>query len=247
MYCTTEHITKTFSNTRELNNIFVGTPPFPMIILDDFLPAELTKALAEETHTIPNHEWSDFTRKGSYMQECNNMKVCQVATHFVNIMHSQEIMQWLTDLTGITDLIPDPYLVGAGYSRSFNQDCLGIHTDFNWNEQIKLHRMLTLTLYLEPDWKSEYKGNLIFKDFNNEKIIQSIEPIFNRAIIWRHHGRGFHGYPDRLSCPADISRKTFRLFFYVSNSTHNTKDLPHRSLYWFDKDANEPYDLVTQK
>lgn len=248
MYKTSEYIANKFSNTQKLNDQFVGTPPFPMIVLDDFLPKDLALAMATETHDIPNYEWSEFTRRNSYMQECTNMKVCPVAReHFVAPMHSQEMMTWMTKLTGIVDLIPDPYLVGAGYSRSYDGDFLGIHTDFNWNESLKLHRMLSLIVYLEPEWKSEYGGDIVFKDFNNEKVIQKVEPKFNRVVIWRHHKRGFHGYPDPISCPADISRKTFRLFFYVSNATHNTEDLPHRSLYWFDKDADEPYDIVTQR
>lgn len=248
MYQTSEYITSKFSNLAKLNDEFVGTPPFPMIVLDDFLPEDLCKAMATETHDIPSHEWSEFTRKNSHMQECINMDVCPVARdYFVAHMHSQAGMQWMTKLTGIADLIPDPYLVGAGYSRSYNGDFLGIHTDFNWNESLKLHRMLSLILYIEPDWKEEYGGDIIFKDFNNKKVIQRIPPKFNRCVIWRHHKRGFHGYPEPITCPDDISRKTFRLFYYVSNATHNTQDLPHRSLYWYDGDANEPYDIVTQK
>jgi hypothetical protein len=248
LYQTSEYITSKFGNLQKLNDEFVGTPPFPMIVLDDFLPEELARAMATETHDIPSHEWSEFTRKKSHMQECINMNVCPVARdYFVAHMHSQAGMEWMTKLTGITDLIPDPYLVGAGYSRSYNGDFLGIHTDFNWNESLKLHRMLSLILYIEPDWQDEYGGDIIFKDFNNKKVIQRIPPKFNRCIIWRHHKRGFHGYPDPITCPSDISRKTFRLFYYVSNATHNTQDLPHRSLYWYDGDANEPYDIVTQQ
>lgn len=248
MYNLTEHITNQFSNTQKLNDTFVGTPPFPMIVLDNFLPPKLAADMAAETHDIPDHEWTEFTRRKSFMQECTNMKVCPVARdHFVSVMHSQELMTWMTKLTGITDLIPDPYLVGAAYSRSFGGDSLGIHTDFNWNESLKLHRMLSLIVYIEPEWKPDYGGDIVFKDFNNDKTIQRVNPKFNRVVIWRHHNRGFHGYPDPITCPEGLSRKTFRLFFYVSNATHNTKDLPHRSLYWFDENADEPYDIVTQK
>jgi len=243
-----EHFAKNFSNYQKLNDEFVGTPPFPMIVLDDFLPANITQSMASETHDIPEHKWTEFTRRNSHMQECIDMSVCPVAReYFVNYMHSQAGMQWLSKVTGIADLIPDPYLVGAGYSRSYNGDFLGIHTDFNWNESLKLHRMLSLILYIEPDWKPEYGGNIVFKDFNNDKVIQDVVPMFNRCVIWRHHKRGFHGYPDPITCPDDISRKTFRLFFYVSNASHDAKDLPHRSLYWFDEDAGEPYDIVTQR
>lgn len=245
---TAQHISNKFSDYQKLNNEFVGTPPFPMIVLDDFLPTQIASAMATETHDIPSHKWTEFTRKKSHMQECTDMEVCPVARDgFVSYMHSQAGMKWLSNITGISDLIPDPYLVGAGYSRSFTGDHLGIHTDFNWNESLKLHRMLSMILYIEPDWKPEYGGDIVFKDFNNTQVVQKVSAKFNRCVIWRHHKRGFHGYPDPLTSPSDISRKTFRLFFYVSNATHNTQDLPHRSLYWYDGDANEPYDIVTQQ
>lgn len=241
------HLNNNFNNYLELNDKFVGTPPYPMITLDNFLPLETVKALETECNSIPTQHWTTFTRRGSHMIECNNLEVAPAAFDFVNQMNSQLGMKWLTNVTGITDLIPDPYLIGGGYSRSFTGDSLKIHTDFNWNDKIKMHRMLSLIVYLNSDWKEEYGGALQFKDFNNTNTIQSIPTMYNRAVIWRYHKKGFHGFPDPIQCPPVMSRNTFRLFYYVSNSEYDPKDRPHRSLYWFDKDLGEPYDIPTHK
>jgi len=241
------HITHTFNDTIKLNDRFVGTPPYPMITLDNFLPDNTALALEQEADTIPEKYWSEFTRKGGYMQECADMTEAPLAQELVNQIHSQQGMKWLSNITGIKDLIPDPYLIGAGYSKSCRGDKLGIHTDFNWNDQIKVHRMLSMIVYLNSDWKEEYGGHLEFRDFDNKQTIQSVAPLFNRAVIWRYHKRGFHGYPEPLNCPTGMSRKTFRLFFYVSDAVYKEDDRPHRSLYWYDEDNQEPYDIVTQK
>lgn len=241
------HLRDNFNNVEKLNNTFVGTPPFPMIVLDNFLPTNFILNLNEECVSIPNQYWSEFTRKGSYMKECKQMQVAPVAFNFVNEMHSALGMEWLAQVTGIKDLIPDPYLIGAGYSRSWNGDSLQLHTDFNWNDQLKLHRILSFIIYLNPNWKEEWGGALEFTDFNREKTIQKIPSIFNRAIIWRYHKRGFHGYPEPINCPKDQSRNTFRLFFYYSDARYKEDDRPHRSLYWFDKDLQEPYDISTKR
>lgn len=238
-----KHFDKTFTDIKNLNYIFVSNPPYPLIVLDNFIPAKLCKKMNSECNTIPKFYWKKFTRRNSYQEECTNLDVSTVAQKFVNEMHSQRCMYWLSMLTGIKDLIPDPYIVGAGYSRSYNKNFLNVHTDFNWNNTLKLHRMLSLILYLNPIWKEEYGGNLIFKDFQNKKIMQNIPPLFNRVVIWRYHKRGFHGFPDPINCPSNISRNTFRLFFYVSNATYDANDLPHRSLYWFDEKTKEPYDI----
>ena len=242
-----KHIKETNPATQELNNEFVGNPPYPLIALDNFLPMDIASAMEKECESIHDKHWTEFTRGGSYMKECCNLDVAPVATEFVNQMHSQAGMNWLIKLTGIKDLIPDPYIIGAGYSKSYAGDSLKIHTDFNWNNTIKVHRMLSLIVYLNADWKEEYGGQLQFNDFNNKKTIQRISPVFNRAVFWRYHKRGFHGFPDPLLCPAGKSRNSFRLFFYVSNSQYDSTDLPHRSLYWFNDNLGEPYDIPTQK
>lgn len=241
------HFKKHFSNFQQLNNQFVGTPPFPMIVLDNFLPKDTALNLEKEADSIPDIYWNDFTRRGSYMRECNQMQFAPEAQNFVSQMHSSLGMEWLTSLTGIKDLLPDPYLTGAAYSKSYSGDCLKMHTDFNWNDKLKLHRMLSVIIYLNSHWEKEWGGELKFNDFYNDKTVQSVEPLFNRAIIWRYHKRGFHGFPEPLRCPSGESRKTFRLFFYVSEANPKADDRPHRSLYWYDKELEEPYDIPTQR
>lgn len=242
-----KHLHSQFRNLTELNNTFVGTPPYPMIVLDNFLPNDFAQEMSEECESIPLQYWTEFTRKGSFMRECKRLDIAPVAYEFTNQMHSSLGLDWLKDLTGIKDILPDPYLIGAGYSRSFKGHSLQLHTDFNWNEEIKLHRILSFIIYLNPEWQEDWGGNLEFTDFFKDKTVQSVPPLFNRAIIWRYHKRGFHGYPKPLVCPDNISRNTFRLFFYYSNSQHNDADRPHRSLYWYDKELDEPYDIPTHR
>ena len=247
MHSIIQHLKDNFSNFQKLNNTFVGTAPYPMITLDNFLPHEFAMQLANECETIPDQHWTEFTRNGSFMRECKKLEYAPIAYEFVNAMHSALGMEWLTKITNIADLIPDPYLVGAGYSRSFTGDSLKLHSDFNWNNQLKLHRLLSFIIYLNPNWKEEWGGHLQFTDFNKDKVIQNVAPVFNRAIIWRYHKRGFHGYPDPLTCPQGVSRNTFRLFYYYSDAQHKDDDRPHRSLYWYDKELQEPYDIPTRR
>lgn len=242
-----QHLNNKFSHTKELNIEFVSTPPYPMVVLDDFLPRDVALSLGEECASLKDNDCKKFDRNGSKMFEHNQMQLTPTAFDFVNQMHSSLGMRWLSEITGITDLIPDPYLTGAGYNKIYKNDCLKVHTDFNWNDHLKLHRILSLIVYLTPDWKEEYGGNLNFYDFKKQNLIQSIPPLFNRAIIWRYHKKGFHGSPYPITCPDGISRRAFRLFYYISNASHDAEDLPHRSLYWFDKELEEPYDIPTQK
>lgn len=235
-----------FSDINAINNQFENNMPIPIAILDNFLPRNIAADMSKECDTIPDQHWTIFNRHESEMLECKKLEVAPVAFNVTSQLHSSICMGWLEKITNIPGLIPDPYITGAGYSKILNSKSLKTHTDFNWNDQLRLHRILSLIIYLNPDWQPEYGGDLNFYDFNRNHIVKNISPIFNRAVLWKYHKRGFHGTSEVL-CPETITRKSFRLFFYVSNAVYNDNDRPHRSLYWYDNNLNEPYDIPTQK
>lgn len=229
-------------DVKNLNSVFKDASPAPMIVLDDFFPEDTAKNLSKEIDSIDADLCRKFTRNGSYMEECNNLSLMPLAQDVIGQLHSQTFMKWLNQVTGIDHLIPDPYLIGAGYSRSFKGDSLKNHIDFNWNDTIKLYRALTLIIYLSEGWQEEWGGNLEFSSFDNQDSINKVYIKWNRAIIWQHHESCFHGYPEPIDCPADQSRKTLRLFYYVSNQEPLKDQPPHRSLYWYDLQNQKPVD-----
>jgi len=239
-----KHVTDLHGGNR---NEYATARPIPSVVLENFLPVNFALRLYKEAQTIPEEYWTIFTRNNSSMQECIQLPHMPVARELLEQLHSSEGLRWLEDLTGISGLIPDPHITGAGYSKSWIGDSLKVHTDFNWNEQLKLHRACAFIVYLTPDWKPEYNGAFEFWDLDKKECIKSVDCLFNRAIIWNDHMRGFHGYPKTIDCPEEMHRTTFRLFFYTSNSTYNPDDRPHRSLYWYDREANAPYDITSRK
>lgn len=228
-------------------NITKFNDPVPTACVDNFLDIDFAKSMYNETRTVDDTHWSEFTRNKSYMKECKDLTVLPIASKFVEYMHSPKMLLWLEELTGISSLIPDPYLTGAGYSKSFKNDSLKVHTDFNWNEKLKLHRALSFIVYLTPEWNPDWGGALGFYDFKNNNLVNAIDCVFNRAVIWQYHKLGFHGYKEPLTCPEDLQRTTFRLFYYTSDSQYKTDDMPHRSLYWVDPVTTQPYDKRDQK
>jgi hypothetical protein len=242
-----QHIRTKFSNLQELNSKFTETQPHPILVLDDFLPTETAHVLQKECESVPVEHWTEFTRRGSYMKECKDLDYSPAAVNLINQLHSSQGLKWLENITGIQGLLPDPHLTGAGYSRSFNGDSLKIHTDFNWNDDLRLHRKLTLIVYLSEHWQEEYGGHIEFYDDSNTTLVKKVFTKFNRCVIWQYHKTGFHGYPTPIQCPEGLSRNTLRLFYYVSNSQYLDDDPPHRSLYWYDTNNNTAYDNRTQK
>jgi hypothetical protein len=238
-----DHIDKKFTNTYELQMQYRGHPGYSLLTLEEFLPLDTVRAMAKELDEIPLSECKHFTRAGSCMYEYNNLDKTPVQDSVVHALHSSTFINWLQKVTDTVDLIPDPHLVGSGYMKSFVGDSLKIHTDFNWNEQLRLHRMLSIVVYLNEEWKEDWGGQLQFYDQKRSNVLTKVPVSAGNVVIWNYNNFAFHGYPDPITCPQNQSRKGFRLFYYVSNATHDDKHPPHRSLYWYDEKTGVPYDV----
>lgn len=240
------HIKQNFYNVSQLNKQYVSTPPHPTLCLDNFIPLETVRAMKQECN---NCSWEkEFTRANSRMIEKSDIDDCPVATDVKNQLSSKSFLRWMGDITGHYDLIPDPYMVGAGYMRCGSGDSLKIHTDFNFNNDIKLYRMMSLIVYLNEEWQDEWNGDLQFWDFEKKGCVNRYYPRAGRMVLWRYHRLGFHGHPEPLTCPNNIYRDGFRMFYYVSEQAgYKLEKTPHRSLYYYDPNAQEPYDISSEK
>jgi len=201
-----------------------------------FLDNTSTHSLKEELESLFNQKKNDFKlfdRNGSAMYEwCRySEEETPIAYRLISLLHSSEWVRSLEEITNIKGLLPDIHLHGAGYMRCGKGDSLKIHTDFNWNDDIKLNRVLTLVIYLNKNWKEEWNGDIQFWDKENKKCVNRYFPNWGNCIMWEYDEQGFHGHPNPLNCPDDEYRDGFRLFYYTSNSTNEN---PHRSLYWHD-------------
>lgn len=222
-------------------------PQYGKIDIDDFLPEEVTEQCAKELDELPLEIGKKFTRKGSCMWEYNNLKHTPIQEQLINVLHSSEFIRWVESVSGVDKLIPDPHLIGAGYMKSYEGDTLKVHTDFNWVEELHLHRAVSMIIYFNKDWHADWGGALDFFDFNNDKKLSSTVPAYGNMLMWTYHNLVFHGMERPMTCPKDQSRKGIRIFYYKSNSKPNLIHPPHRSLYWYDKEEQFPYDIRYKK
>ena len=216
----TDYLLEKFPNPQmSLNKVFAAGKPTPNIVLDNFLPKDVALALNRECNNIPDQEWKVFTREGSHMKECNRLTHMRLGRRIIEELNSSHMLTWLESMTGIQGLLPDPHLVGAGYSKSFRGDTLQAHNDLDWNEQSRLHTALGVIIYLTPDWNAQWQGAHEFYNTDQTAVVKKIDCVFNRFLAWSHSPNVSHGYTVPLSCPQAVSRNTVRLFYYTSNST----------------------------
>jgi len=221
-----------------------GTP-IPWATFDDFLPEHILKNIQQEFDLIPKHIWSRFTRNGSFMFECNNLKFSPKIRQLIMELNSAEFLQWLEGITGIKKLIPDPHLIGAGLMRCGPGHSLKLHTDFNWNNELNLNRALSMIIYVSKEWNTEWQGSLEFWNFDKTQCLHKIDPVPNRMLLWNYDSQLIHGHPNAIDCPPGVSRDGLRLFYFTSNAVPDSP--PHRSLYWFDEENKISYDKKENK
>lgn len=234
-------------DVQKLHKEYKKHPEYGLININEFLPFEITTKCSNELYNLPIEKMKHFTRKGSCMYECNNLSITPYQDQLVHAMHSSNLIHWLEDLTGVKKLIPDPHLIGAGYMKSYKGDTLQIHTDFNWVEEIALNRAVSVIIYFNPGWQKEWGGSLNFYDTKRENIYSSIKPDNGNMLVWTYKNLVYHGYPDPINCPDNECRRGIRLFYLTSDAKTDSKNPPHRSLYWFDKKKGIPYDNRDKK
>ncbi|OGR87053.1 MAG: hypothetical protein A3J74_07020 [Elusimicrobia bacterium RIFCSPHIGHO2_02_FULL_57_9] len=195
---------------------FQSAVPFPCVILDDFLQSGAAEEVLQEfrvpeTDTIYYHHYNNRTLGFNKVQQMGS-----ATQRLLRDFSSQEFIGFLEQLTAVKGLLADPDLDGAGIHDTRRGGHLNMHVDFlahtlrkNWI------RRLNLLIYLNKDWKEEYNGYLEFWDMKIKKRVQKIKPQFNRCVIFRTDRNSFHGYPDRLQCPPETSRKSIAFYYYT--------------------------------
>ena len=145
-------------------------------------------------------------------------------------MNSQPFLNFLQELTGVECLLPDPALVGGGLHSVMPGGSLEVHTDFNTHPQTQLLRRVNVLLYLNQNWESAFGGNLELWDASMSECVRSIEPIFNRMVVFHSIDISYHGHPQPLTCPEDRIRKSIAVYYYTPGEPED-----HRTTQYKDR------------
>lgn len=194
---------------------FARAEPFPHIVLDDFLPPLVAEGLLSDFHEKRDgwKHYHHYNERKSAVTELDEMP-----PHTRTVMQdllSQQMINFVAELTGITGLISDPDLEGAGMHRVEPGGHLNIHTDFlTHTKKRSWRREINLLIYLNKDWEDDWNGNLELWDAEMKSCVHSVPPAFNRCVIFNTIPGSYHGHPHKLACPPGENRKHILLYYY---------------------------------
>lgn len=207
--------------------------PYPHVVIDDFLDSAAAGELARVfPHPNDAIAWERFAALGYEVKlGCGDeTKLPDPIRQAIHQMNGGPFVRFLQTLTGVDKLIPDPHLLGGGIHLTRQGGHLGIHADFNWHKAIAAHRRLNLLVYLTPDWRAEYGGELELWDTKGTQLVRRVEPKFNRAVVFSTRSDTFHGHPNPWTA-ADIQRQSIALYYYTTQRPADEIWPEHSTLY----------------
>jgi Rps23 Pro-64 3,4-dihydroxylase Tpa1-like proline 4-hydroxylase len=203
--------------------------PFPHLILDNLFPAELLDSILEELPPASSEKW--VNQRDSLMVKSNLRSAVDLEEHgyaFASILHSAGFLYFLTEITGIKALLPDPYLAGAGYHVIYEGGNFDPHVDRNTDYYSGRRRRLAMLVYLNKAWEPKFGGQLELWNREGTQPQKAIEPIFNRTIIFEIDDCNFHAVRP-VASGSGATRKSFAAYFHTVDGNivpHNTIYLP---------------------
>ncbi len=211
----------------ELCAQFKNAHPFPHLVLDHLFPAELLDALLDELPPMSSKKWVHLREDQQVKSNLRSaVDLGERGYEFASFLHSAGFLYFLTEITGIRALLPDPYLSGGGYHLVPSGGKFDIHADRNMDHNSGLERRLAMLIYLNRDWRPECRGELELWNLTATQCEQVIEPIFNRTVIFEVGDKNFHGVRP-VAGGQNFFRKAFAVYFH----TVGRNMVFHNSLY----------------
>ncbi len=111
-------------------------------------------------------------------------------------LHSAPSLYFLSEITGVWQLLPDPYLQGAGHAVMRRGDFFEVHADRSVAYDTGRVRGLALIAFLNEDWSADFAGNLELWDAEG-KACEVAHPNYH-GVAAAHLSGGARAI--RLSC-----------------------------------------------
>ena len=187
-------------NKEKLRVDYLFAKPFPYLVIDNFCD---TDKLLEMYHSIPEltNKSRDYIFANNKFEKSNYKELGPACAELYSDLSSQRMNDFLSYIANETVFV-DPVNHGGGLHQGKKNSFLDMHLDFNYHPLHKgWYRNMNLLLYLNKDWKPEYKGHLKLRDLRTGEE-NELEVPFNRIIIqqtraYTLHGYGMTNFPDQ--------------------------------------------------
>jgi Rps23 Pro-64 3,4-dihydroxylase Tpa1-like proline 4-hydroxylase len=172
------------------------------LILDNLFDEEFIKKCEKEFLSISEDNFIKYSNPFFEFEKYtlnNSDKIPENLKILFDVIHSQNFVEQVSLVSGIENLKTDGKRWGGGLHMTKEGGYLSIHKDFNvlptsYSGDLQMLRCMNLIGYLNSEWKSGDGGELEFWDLQGTKSMVSVEPKFNRWVLFDTR-ENFHGHP----------------------------------------------------
>lgn len=213
---------------------FESATPFRHMVIDDFLDPDFAAAVAAsfpsfEEAQAKGFEFS-FVRERRKVQVSDSANFPEPVARLHEALASRAFLEDLEYITGIPNLLADPTLSGGGIHVTGSGGRLDVHVDFNFNEELNVHRRLNILVYLNPHWDPSWGGQVELWDAKVKTCHQSIEPALNRCVLFETSDISFHGVQP-VAPDAPGPRQSFAAYYYTKDAPPTWSGAHHGTIF----------------
>lgn len=210
--------------------------PFRHIVIDDFLTPDFCKQLLSE---FPPFERGNARNEAGELGNKSTIEKIRglgsAYTALDDLIQTRAFLDLIGHITGIPELLYDPWYFGGGTHENRNGQDLDAHVDFNRHPVEKWHRRLNLIVYLNPEWDDAWGGLLELHSDprSHENRTLAIAPLYNRAVIFETTEWSWHGFKP-IQLPQEkreVSRRSIALYFYTKERPADELADTHSTIY----------------
>lgn len=213
LFCDAKEAAKIGASFREQ---YDAAAPYPHICLDNFLAPQILQSVLQDLSVMPEPEESHDRAQERFKSSFNPEELPETTRNLFRFFNSRPFLAFLSNLTGIKGLIPDPMFLGGGVHEVKNGGHLDIHADFNLHGLMKVQRRINVLIYLNEGWEQEYGGQFEIWDNKMEKCMRSFVPLFNRCVVFNTTSTSMHGNPNPVNNPLQVARRSIALYYYTA-------------------------------
>ncbi|MGD0881944.1 MAG: 2OG-Fe(II) oxygenase [Acidimicrobiales bacterium] len=238
----------------ELHARYMAAEPYPHMVFDDFFAPEAIMAAITEFPPLDPTQWNNYVHANERKFSNTDPETWgPTLQNILAVLNSPRFVAFVGKLIGVDNLVPDPTLEGGGLHQSPRGGFLNMHADFTVHpHNRKLQRRANILLYLNPDWKPEYGGDLEIWSKDMKECVEKVSPIANRVLIFSTEKDSYHGHPDPMTCPEGTTRRSMALYYFSVEDDPTVRSTEYRArpddgglhsaVIWADKQALRSYD-----
>ncbi|HEV7783246.1 MAG TPA: 2OG-Fe(II) oxygenase [Chitinophagaceae bacterium] len=202
-------------NREKLRLDYLLAKPYPYLVIDNFCDPEKMEALYSKIPELSNKS-RDYMFAKNKFEKSNYRELGEEFQELYTDLSSQRMNAFLSFIAN-EEVFVDPENHGGGLHQGKKNSFLDMHLDFNYHPMKKgWYRNMNLLLYMNKEWKPEYKGHLKLVDLRSGEE-KEIEVPFNRMIIQQTRAYTLHGY-DQTSFPENKYRTSIATYAYTKHN-----------------------------